>query len=275
MDLKEKFFYFSDELGLRGYSRKTILNYIKCLEKFLAFIEWNDKLVTEIMLRRFLKLKHDSGSASATINLYLNAVKSFMRIALHRKKKVLIKFAKRPKSLPIVLSRKNIEMLIQSIKNQKHRLLVALAYGAGLRVGEVVRLKVFDLDFEQKMIFVRHGKGNKDRVTVLPEKICDALQEIVFNQQGDAFVFRSVRGGRLTERSAQKIFYNALWKTKILKPASFHSLRHSFATHLLENGVDVRYVQELLGHRNIRTTQIYTQVTNPSLKKIKSPLENL
>lgn len=272
MDLKEKFFYFKEELALRGYSRKTIFHYTKCLEKFLEFTHWNDNLVTEIMLRRFLKCKHDEGSASSTINLYLNAVKSFMRIALCRKRKISIRFAKRPKSLPFVLSHKNIEILIQSIKNQKHRLLVALAYGAGLRVGEVVRLKVFDLDFEQKMVFVRHGKGNKDRVTVLPEKICDELQKFIVHQQGDSFVFKSVRGGKLTERSAQKIFDNALLRTNTIKPASFHSLRHSFATHLLENGVDVRYVQELLGHRNIRTTQIYTQVTNPSLKKIKSPL---
>lgn len=272
MDLQEKFSYFGDELALRGYSRKTIINYTKCVEKFLAFTQWNEKLVTEMMLRRFLKMKYDAGLTSATINLSLNAVKSFLKIALKRKRNLSIKFAKRPKSLPIVLSHKNIEELILSIKNNKHRLLVALAYGAGLRVGEVVRLKVFDLDFEQKTISIRCGKGNKDRITLLPEKICDELQELIFNQPGTAFVFRSIRGGRLTVRSAQKIFASALEKTKTLQPASFHSLRHSFATHLLENGVDIRHIQALLGHRSIKTTQRYTQVAHSMFQKIASPL---
>ena len=150
--------------------------------------------------------------------------------------------------------------------------MVALAYAAGLRVSEVVKLKVSDLDAEELTLTVRQGKGKKDRLTIISSKIAEDLEQLIKGKRGGDYIFESERGGRLTEMSAQKVFYTALKKAGIKKPASFHSLRHSFATHLLENGVDVRYVQELLGHANIRTTQIYIKVTNPSLKNIKSPL---
>ena len=150
--------------------------------------------------------------------------------------------------------------------------MIAVAYGAGLRVSEIVRLKVADVDLKELTLMVRQGKGKKDRLTVLSKKIIEELVELMSGKENNDYIFESERGGRLTEATAQKVFYTALKKADIKKPASFHSLRHSFATHLLENGVDVRYVQELLGHANIRTTQIYTKVTNPQLKNIKSPL---
>jgi site-specific recombinase XerD len=151
--------------------------------------------------------------------------------------------------------------------------MLALAYGAGLRLSEVVNLKVKDLSLDELTIHLKQAKGKKDRITILSEKIKDDLKNYIVGKRADEFVFTSERGGKLSERTLQKIFQTALKKAKIKKPATFHSLRHSFATHLLENGVDVRYVQELLGHANIRTTQVYTKVTNPRLKNIKSPLE--
>ena len=150
--------------------------------------------------------------------------------------------------------------------------MLALAYGAGLRVSEVVNLRVQDLDTTSKTVIVRAGKGQKDRISVLPSSLTNDLFDLTINHQPDNLVFRSERGGKLTTRTAQKIFEGACKKAGILKPATFHSLRHSFATHVLENGTDIRYVQALLGHNNIRTTQIYTHVTNPALKNIKSPL---
>lgn len=150
--------------------------------------------------------------------------------------------------------------------------MVAIAYSGGLRVSEIVNLKVNDLDLPELMIHLKGAKGNKDRITILPEKLIKDIQNLVSSKSYNDYVFSSERGGKLTERTAQKVFENALKKSGIKKEATFHSLRHSFATHLLENGVDIRYVQELLGHANIRTTQIYTKVTNPALKKIKSPL---
>jgi len=150
--------------------------------------------------------------------------------------------------------------------------MLSISYGAGLRVSEVIGLKVADIDFDNLLIHIKHSKGNKDRVTVLPEKLVDEMKRLAAFKVGDDLVFESERGGKLSTRTLQKVFENGCKKANIKKKATFHSLRHSFATHLLENGVDVRYVQELLGHQNIRTTQIYTHVTNIALKNIKSPL---
>lgn len=157
-------------------------------------------------------------------------------------------------------------------KNKKHYLLLAIAYGAGLRVSEVINLRVGHIDLDELIITIRQSKGAKDRRSVLPQKLISDLRSFLAGRGESEYLFESNRGGNLSERSAQKIFDNALKAAEIKKNASFHSLRHSFATHLLENGVDVRYVQELLGHSNIRTTQIYTHLTNPALKNIKSPL---
>ena len=159
------------------------------------------------------------------------------------------------------------------IKNPKHKLILALAYGAGLRVSEIINLRVRDIDLQELTIHPKQAKGKKDRITLLAEGLRPAIKNLTAGKNANDFVFSSERGGRLTTRTAQKIFEKALKKAKIKKKATFHSLRHSFATHLLENGVDIRYVQELLGHQNIRTTQRYTQVTNPKLKNIKSPLD--
>jgi len=158
------------------------------------------------------------------------------------------------------------------ISNQKHKLIIALSYGAGLRISEAQNLKVRDINFSELTIHLKETKGGKDRITVLPQKLKNILHKITVLKNANDFVFESERGGKLSTRTLQKIFENALLKSGVKKPATFHSLRHSFATHLLENGIDVRYVQELLGHANIRTTQIYTHVTNPNLKNIKSPL---
>lgn len=186
--------------------------------------------------------------------------------------KIEISSAKKPKSLPTVLSRSEVNRILESTKNAKHRLLLSLAYGAGLRVSEVVSLKVQDLDVEELTVHIKQAKGQKDRISVMPESLTDSLKNLVAGKSGNDFVFASERGGVLTTRTAQKVFENSLASSGVQKDATFHSLRHSFATHLLENGTDVRYVQELLGHSNIRTTQVYTQVTNPKLKNIRSPL---
>ncbi len=172
-----------------------------------------------------------------------------------------------------MLSRQEIEKIINTITNPKHKLIIALAYGCGLRVSEVVNLKVKDINLNEFTVHLKGAKGNKDRITILPEKFKADIINNLANKTGNEYFFISQMGGKLSERTAQIIFEKSLKMANIQKEATFHSLRHSFATHLLENGVDVRYVQELLGHANIKTTQIYTKVTNPSLKKIKSPLD--
>lgn len=257
------------ELRLKNYSLKTIKSYLRCLRDFFYFAK--GRQFDSQVVKEFLILKQNQGCAPQTCNLYLNAIMFFYRNILKRPC-LKIPFSRRPKKLPIVLSRQEIRLLISSIPNQKHRLLIALAYGAGLRVSEIVRMRVQDIDFDRSVIYIRKGKGNKDRITLLPEKLRAVLSKLIAYKMRQDYIFESQRGGRMQERTAQKIFKNALMKTRIMKNATFHSLRHSFATHLLEDGVDIRYVQELLGHSSIKTTQLYTKVTDVNLRKIKSPL---
>ncbi|MBL7156427.1 MAG: tyrosine-type recombinase/integrase [Candidatus Pacebacteria bacterium] len=260
------------ELRLRNYSPKTIKIYLSCLKEYFIFKKFNLEKISEENIKQFLLNKQEKNYSSQTINLYLNAIKFFYREVLKIPKKINLKFAKRNIRLPIVLSRKEIKNIIESIKNPKHKLIISLAYGAGLRVSEIVNLKVKDVNLEELTVHLKNAKGKRDRITIFPEKIKIDIQNLIAMKNPNNYVFESERGGKLTERTAQKVFKNTLQKTTIKKDATFHSLRHSFATHLLENGVNIRYVQELLGHQSIRTTQQYTRVTNPNLKNIKSPL---
>ena len=260
------------ELKLRNYSSKTIRAYLGCSRKYFDFKKFNLEKIDVENIKQFLLNKQDKNYSPQTINLYLNAIKFFYREALKIPKKLNLKFAKRSKKLPIVLSREEINKIIETLPNKKHKLLISLAYGAGLRVSETINLKTKDVDLGELVVHLKDAKGKKDRITIFPEKIKSDIINITNCKDKNDYIFESERGGKLTERTAQKVFENALRRADIKKDATFHSLRHSFATHLLENGVDVRYVQELLGHQNIRTTQIYTQVTNPKLKNIKSPL---
>jgi len=260
------------ELKLRNYSFKTIRAYLGCLREYFDFKKFNLEKIDEENIKQFLLNKQSKNYSSQTINLYLNAIKFFYREVLKIPQKINLKFAKRNKKLPIVLSREEIKSIINLIKNPKHKLIISLAYGAGLRVSEVVNLRVNDINLEELTIHLKNAKSKKDRITIFPEKIEQDLKILIASKDLDDILLISERGGKLSERTIQKIFSNYLQKAKIKKKATFHSLRHSFATHLLENGVDVRYVQELLGHQNIRTTQIYTHVTNPQIRNIKSPL---
>lgn len=261
-----------EEMRLRNYSRQTIKSYIGCLTDFFR-VKTKDFAKMDIeFIRLFLLAKQEKNFSPQTINSYLNAIKFFYREIVKDNQKIDLKFAKRNQKLPIVLTRDEVNRIIASIKNNKHRLMIALAYGAGLRVSEVVNLKINDADLAELTIHIKQAKGQKDRITVFPEKIKSEIFSLVNLRDKNDYVFASERGGKLTTRTAQIIFEKALASASIEKDATFHSLRHSFATHLLENGVDVRYVQELLGHANIRTTQIYTHMTNPGFKNIKSPL---
>ncbi|MBU4285212.1 tyrosine-type recombinase/integrase [Patescibacteria group bacterium] len=261
-----------NELRLRNYSPKTIESYLNCLREYFKFKKTDLNRIDEDNVKIFLLNKQDKNYAPQTINLYLNAIKFFYREVLKNYQKINIKFAKKTKRLPIVLSRQEIKQIIDSIKNLKHKLIISLAYSAGLRVSEAIGLKIKDINLDELTIHIKNAKGKKDRLTIFSETIKNELKILIAEKSSNEIVFPSERGGKLSERTLQKIFEIALKKAKIKKDATFHSLRHSFATHLLENGVNIRYVQELLGHQNIRTTQIYTQVTNPIIKNIKSPL---
>jgi len=272
MKLEELLEKIKNELRLRNFSQKTIKGYLSSLGVYFRYVKIVSGQPDIGLIKKYLLEMQDDDKSSQTINAHLNAIKYFYREIAKSNVKIDIKFAKTSSKIPIVLSREEIGKLIDSIKNQKHKIIVSLAYAAGLRVSEIINLKVKDINLEELSIHLKDAKGKKDRITIFSEKLKQDLVLFIKDKDKNDYVFISERGGKLTERTAQKVFENALKKSNIKKDATFHSLRHSFATHLLENGIDVRYVQELLGHSNIRTTQIYTKVTNPSLKKIKSPL---
>jgi site-specific recombinase XerD len=262
-----------DELRLKGYSPITVKSYLNNIEKYLLFAKGKRIKDKQKAIRLFLLGLKRKGLSPSSLNLALNSIKFLYRSVLKDDFKIDIRHSKRPRKLPVIISREEIHQLIDQLKNPKHKLLISLAYGAGLRVSEIVNLKVKDVQLGELTLHVKQAKGQKDRITIFPEKLRIDLQNQILGKSKNDLVFESERGGKLTTRTAQKVFQNALKKAKIKKDASFHSLRHSFATHLLENGVDTRYVQKLLGHQNITTTQRYTQVTNPKLKNIKSPLQ--
>ena len=259
-------------LRLRNYSPATRKAYLRYIKEYITFSKKANIQDKQRAIEEFLLDKHKRKQSLQTINLALTAVKFLYAEVLNDPQKIDLKFAKRSKKLPVVLTRSEIKQVINATKNSKYRLIIALGYACGLLVSEIAALKVADLDIDELVVHIKGAKGKKDRISILPEKLQDDLRNLIAGKSSSEYIFASNRGGKLTTTSLQKMFRKSLKKTGIKKAATFHSLRHSFATHLLENGVDVRYVQELLGHQNIRTTQRYTQVTNPKLKNIKSPL---
>lgn len=189
------------------------------------------------------------------------------------KRKINIKFARKNRRLPITLEKKEILEILGKTTNRKHRTMIALAYGAGLRVSEVTNLRVDNLDFSKNLIRIENSKGAKDRYTLLPEPLTSELKEFTNGKSRGDPVFESVRGGKLTTRTLQKIFLAACARAEIFKPATFHSLRHSFATHLVQSGTALHLVQEILGHSDIKTTQMYLHLSaGESISAVKSPL---
>jgi site-specific recombinase XerD len=260
------------ELKIRNFSPKTIKIYTYALQQYFTYKKIDLNKLDQNNIRQYLYHCEKKKISPQTRNIYLSAIKFYYYNIIKTQAKIQIPNAKKPYKLPTVLSRKEIKQILDVTKNAKHKLILALAYGAGLRVSEVVSLKVKDCDLDELILHIRQSKGQKDRITVIPEKLILDLQNHIAGKNSTDPLFSSERGGKLTTRTLQKTFTRSLKKSQIKKSATFHSLRHSFATHLLENGTDIRYVQELLGHQNIRTTQLYTHVTNPKLKNIKSPL---
>ncbi len=259
------------ELKLRNYSYRTIEAYKDQVWAYFLYCgaDWRNgdkKKIEDFILKR-----REEGLSPQTINLGVQALQFFYRNVQNQHFEK-IKALKKRQKLPAVLSKNEIFKILRMIENSKHRLILALSYGAGLRVSEVLKLRICDLNFEEGVVKIRNGKGGKDRLSLLPESLRFELKEMCAGRGESRYLFESIRTGKLTTRTAQKIFGVALEKSGLRKEATFHSLRHSFATHLLENGVDLRCIQELLGHSNIKTTERYTHVSKMLIQKIKSPL---
>lgn len=262
------------ELKIRGLSRRTIESYLLYNRLFLDFTKKCPSEVTNEDIRKYLESFIDKGSAHSTLNVVLNALKFYYGQILGRKFFYNIKGAKKTDYLPTVLSKEEIVRMLEVTTNPKHHFLISLMYSAGLRVSETVKIKMRDFDLDRKLIMVRYGKGAKDRSTLLSEKLLPVLKkQIAVKKPGD-YLFTGMNGkSHLTTASAEKIIRKSAELACISKKVSCHTLRHSFATHLLETGTSIRYIQELLGHSKLETTQIYTKVANTNLQTIKSPLD--
>lgn len=263
----------AQELIIRGFSRRTIKSYLAHNQQFLNFIGKSPREVTAQDIKDYLLYLKSKNYSNTSLNSVISSLKFYYQQVLRRKLFFNIHRPKREKFLPVILHRDEVVKIINSTDNLKHKLLLSILYGSGLRVSEVVKLKIADVDILTGRVFVRDGKGNKDRYTLL-SKHSARLFEIYFKKiAGQAYLFSGANGeGHLTQRSAQKIFDKAIEKIGLTKKVSCHSLRHSFASHLLANGVDIRYIQKLLGHKNIKTTEQYTHTAGDFLSKISSPL---
>jgi site-specific recombinase XerD len=264
---------FKQEMKLRGFSPKTIKIYLYYTTSFLNFANKSPREVTTRDVRQYLEDLINSQKSNSSVNTAYSALKLYLEKILKRKFFLNIPRIKQKKRLPIVLSKEEVRKILKKITNVKHKLMIATIYSAGLRVSELPRIKIKDLDLEGLVLRVRDSKGGKDRNSIISQDLAGVLAKYTKNKKSDSLLFENREGGKITTRSVQKVFNQALKDAKIKKEASCHSLRHSFATHLLEDGVDIRYIQAFLGHVKLETTQIYTKVTNPKLKNIKSPLD--
>ncbi|MFA5211351.1 MAG: site-specific tyrosine recombinase/integron integrase [Patescibacteria group bacterium] len=264
---------FIQEMKLRGFSQKTIKSYSYYIREILNKSNKNARSINLEDIKKYLENLIEKEKSSSTINIAYSAFKLYFGSILQRKFFINLPRVKKEKKLPIVLSKQEINKIIEETQNLKHFCILSLLYGCGLRVSEVVNLKIKDIDFERNLIYIRQAKGSKDRVVFLPKKLFSILQKQKEIKKVDDFLFTNNKNSRLTTMTIQKIVKQAFLRSKINKNVSPHTFRHSFATHLLENGVDIRYIQELLGHTNLKTTQIYTHVAKNNLNNIKSPLD--
>ncbi len=259
------------ELKLRGFSDTTVKTYVFYTQKFLEFVNKVPDKITEDDIKSFLSEKISNNMSSSSIAL-LRASLAFFYSEVLKKGTIKIKTPKISKKLPVVLTKEEVRKLISSTKNHKHRTVIKLLYSSGLRLSECVNLKPIDLELNDSVGWVRSGKGSKDRIFLLSDNLVkDFEKHMNLNQE---YLFTG-RNGKLSARAVQKIVREAAERAGIRKQISPHTLRHSFATHLLENGTDIRKIQKLLGHSNLQTTQIYAHVSTEELKKLKSPLDSL
>jgi len=267
-----------NEMSLRGYAARTRKVYLGHIRRFLRWCGGENGVRTAPAVRARAYLVHLVEDCGASRSYQSQAV-SALRLLCEKVLGDPISPERLPRPrpevrLPTVLSRQEVRRLLAELRHPKHRALVFLLYSAGLRVSEVVRLRPEDLDADRGMLRVRQGKGRKDRYTLLSPRALEAVRVYREAFPSKKWLFPGGRPDRhYTARPVQKIVSRAVSRAGIDKSVTPHTLRHSFATHLLESGTDVRYIQELLGHRSSRTTQIYTHVSNTRLAAIRSPLD--
>lgn len=267
---------FTQWLASKRYSSSTIKAYSEALRSFLVFfrkIKISEITNDDIILynNEYILKKNISSSYQ---NQVVNAIKLFFKIVHDTKINTeLIHRPKNSKYLPNVLSKEEVFQIIDATTNLKHKTLLALIYSSGLRISEALNIKAQNIDSDRMLIHIKNAKGKKDRYTLLSNKILVLLREYYTIYKPTNYLFEGQYGNQYNSRTAQQVLQQAVEKVGITKRITLHTLRHSFATHLLENGTDLRYIQNLLGHSSPKTTMIYTHISNASLKKIVNPFD--
>lgn len=270
---------FKQFLRSKRYSESTIVTYSEALKSFLVF--YRDKAIIDITNDDVIVYNNEyilKNNLSASFqNQIVNAIKLFFQTIRDTKMMVdKIHRPKRAKVLPNVLSKEEIKLILNAHGNIKHKTMLSLIYACGLRRSELLHLKPTDIDSRRGIVIIRQAKGKKDRIAPLSEKILILLREYYTICKPKIWLFEGQNvGEQYSEQSLQSVLKQALQKVGNTKPVTLHWLRHSYATHLLESGTDLRYIQELLGHSSSKTTEIYTHVSTKSIQQIKSPFDDL
>lgn len=260
-----------------GLSRRTKAVYCQTLKSFLEYFPVHPKTITGSEMRKYLETLTCSAT---TYNLHISAIRFFyshvIREDLSTKIASSLPFKKRPKTIPIVFSREELTRLFSLTENLKHRLILKTGYAFGMRIASVARIRLSDFDWDRNLINIRADKGKKDRQVMLSHNYKQEIQQYIKLYAPRNYLFEGQQPfNHLSTRSIDNIFNAACKRAKTKEGATFHSLRHSFATHLLEQGVDIRVIQELLGHSSIKTTEIYTHVSTFHIRQIINPLDKI
>ncbi len=265
---------FVSEMQLRGFSSDTIKSYSFFLKKFQEFIEKPLHLAEEEDVKKYLgNLISIRKVSSSSVALARAAITFYFTEIL--KKPLSLKTPKIAKKVPVVLTKQEVKKMISAADNPKHRLMLELLYSSGLRLSELINLKVNDLEPENKIGWVRGGKGSKDRMIIMSQRAAQSLKNYLNSRiEKSEYIFTG-RNGIISKRAVQKAVKKIAEKAGIKKDIHVHTLRHSFATHLLESGTDIRKIQVLLGHSSLSTTERYTHISTKQIKEIKSPLDEL
>ena len=269
---------YIETLQLRNYCKSTITTYRLHFQRFLKYYPYTKlKDITHEQIRQYLLyLVNDKKYSTSAQNQAINSIKFYYEKVLGNPvEKYFVPRPRKEKKLPQVLSEEEVTKILKQIKNLKHKCIIYLIYSAGLRLTEAVHLRISDIQSDRKQIFISSAKGNKDRYVILADTILELLREYYKIYKPRKWLFESRPEIQYSKRKIQRVLKSAVEKAGIKKLATIHTLRHSFATHLLEHGTDLRYIQELLGHKSSKTTEIYTHVTHTAKNKIVSPLDNL
>lgn len=267
-----------DMIMAMNYSPSTLKTYSGAFITFLGFLNYKDPAeITRKEVIKYLAQFSERGLSSASGHNALNALKFYFKHVLQWKNTDWeVPRPKKEKPLPSVLSMAECKLIFDAVSNSKHKLILLLTYGAGLRVSEVVSLRWADIDFGEHKIHIKEAKGKKDRMVMLPYNVVCYLEDFMGLEGTHGYVFKGqIAGEPYSAKSVQTVMRKAIKRTGIQKKATVHTLRHSFATHLLENGTDIRFIQKFLGHSSIKTTTIYAHVSRASSARIQSPLDRI